>query len=202
MRKRLLLVGAVVLLAVPLVYLLKDLARQVFLVQILRIAWVVRLLFESLPQTSVWAAFLVLASLIAVRSLTGRRRTGQQDSSGMVRKPGQVSAIARQIQHASRLVYPRRSLARSMRVLTLEVLAHQHRSTPGVMMQRLRNGGLELSPAVQAYLNLEQQPMPGRGAGLFSRLRHLLSPRTRTVLIDPDLEQTVRFIESQLEIGS
>jgi hypothetical protein len=201
MRKRLLPIVAVLLLAIPLAYLLQGLSRQVFLIQVLRFAWTIRALFESLPQTTVWIAFLVIALLIAVRSLIKRRMPGRPESGMEAAQPGQVFVMARRVQRSSELAYSRRSLARDMRALALEVLAYQRRTTSEQMRRELSARRLDVPPEIQAYLNIEQVPIQPRSATLFSRLVRRLSPRARAPQIDPELERVVQFLESQLGIG-
>jgi hypothetical protein len=200
MKTRLLLIGAILLLAIPLAYLLQDVTRQVFLVQILRITWTIRLLFESLPQTITWSILVAVALLIAVRSLMARPIPEQQPDRA-TEQLGQVSTLTKRVQRSWELEYSRRSLARDMRALALEVLAYQHRTTAQQIRQDLRTGRLEMPPEIQAYLNMERWPIRMRPTNFLLRLRRRLSPRARAPQMDPELERIVQFLESQLGIG-
>jgi hypothetical protein len=214
MKKRLLWVAAIVALAIPLVYLLRGLARQVLAVEIVRLAWTARILFESLPQTRLWAVFVAIALFIAARSLIERRSPHPLEPDLEAWRPGQVSVVTRWIQRAWRLSYSRRSLARDMRALTLEVLAYQHRTTSQQIRQELRAGRLEVPPEIRAYLDLGQAPVYQPPASWLVRLRRRLwgraeAPQWRRLWAsvrppqrDPELEQVVQFLESQLGIES
>jgi hypothetical protein len=200
MKKRLLLTAAILALAIPLVYLLKDMAQQFFAIEILRLAWTVRILFESLPQTRLWAAFLAVALFLAARSLIEHRTPRQQEPDLETEQLGQVAVVTGWIQRSWSLAYSRRSLARSMRALTLEVLAYQHRSTPEQIRQELRTGRLEVPPEIQAYLDLGRSPVYTPPTSLLARFRRRLWSSVRAPQVDPELERVVHFLESQLEI--
>jgi hypothetical protein len=201
MRKRLVLMGIALLLTIPLAFLLKDVAQQIFLIELPQTAWRLRLLLQIVPQTAIWTFLLGLVLLIAVRSLVRREAPPRQESDTGAEQLGQISAIARRIEHASDLAYFRRSLASELRSLTLEVMAHQHRATPEQMRRLLMDEGLEIPSQVQNYLNQEEAPIRSSPSRLFARLRRRLSRGMRFPQIDPELEQTVQFLESQVGIG-
>jgi hypothetical protein len=202
MRKRLFPMGIVLLLTIPLAFLLKDVARQVFLIEFPQIVWRLRLLFQIVPQTAIWTFFLGVILLVALRSLIRRETPRRQELEAETEQLGQISAMARRIEHASELAYFRQSLGRELRSLTLDVLAHQYRATSEQMRQYLRDESLEIPPLVQSYLNQEGAPIRSSPSRLFSRIRQRLSPRMRAPRIDPELERTVQFLEFQLGIGA
>jgi hypothetical protein len=199
-RKRLLLLGLVLLLAAPLVLVLRDFAREAIVVPLLYVLWLGRLLFRSIPQPLLWSLFLTLVLFVAVRSL-GRRG----GSAGGMREaeeeyPGRVWVWARRIQLAARGDYSRWRLAHYLRKLILDVLAHRERLTPEQLKRRLGTGEVDAPPAVQAYLRAGLMLMPSGPIGLFSRLRQQLRSRARTSPLDADLESAVQFLENQLEV--
>jgi hypothetical protein len=198
MRRRLLLIAATLLLAIPLTYLLRNVARQVLLIQILRLAWKVRLLFESLPQTYLWTLLVAVAVLIVVRSLMVGGQPHPPPENVSAGQLGPLSKLTRQIQRARESEYARRGLARDVRALALEILAYQCRTTSEQLRRDLRAGTLDLPPEILAYLNLERRPAGSQVPNHFARLKHRLLRRAGAFRTDGELERVVQFLESEL----
>jgi hypothetical protein len=199
-RKRWGWIVLILLLAVPLVLLLEDFTRQVLLVEFLRIIWSVRLLFDMLPQVPFWFLFLIVVAILAVRSLLVQRPQGRP-ATRVEREPmGPLAVLAGQVRRGAQSAYFRWTLARHLRNLILEALAHSHRLPTDEVGPRLQAGELALPPEVEAYLHGGQAPIYALPAGLFSGLRARLSWRDSVPTVDPDLERMVQFLESQLEV--
>jgi hypothetical protein len=199
-RNRLLLVGLVMLLAAPLVLILRDVARDVVVVPLLRILWVGRILYDSIPQLPLWALFLVMAVLIALRSLIKSKEPRQQVMKVQADHPGQIRVLTRWIQRAAEGEYFRWGLTRHLEGLILEVLAHRERVTPEQVRQHLRTGRLEVPPEIGAFLQVRTTLTFSRPTSLLSWLRHRLRLSTGHSSFDPDLERIVQFLEDQLEV--
>jgi hypothetical protein len=73
-RQRLLLIGLVLLLAIPLVLLLRDFTRDVLLAEVLFFVWTLRVILGSLPQLPIWLLFVILVFFIAAATLLGPRK--------------------------------------------------------------------------------------------------------------------------------
>jgi hypothetical protein len=201
MKKRLLLVGAILLLAVPLAYLLLDVSQHVFVVRILHLVWRVRLLFESLPQTYLWTALVVIAALIVLRRFLARGQPHPPREDVAVQGPGRITTLTRQVQRARKSEYARRSLAREVRDLAVEVLAHERRMTSEQLRRDLRDGRLDLPPEVLSYLNLERWPTQRELPGFFTKLKRRLSWRPKASQPDYELRQVIEFLEAELRRG-
>ena len=196
-----LLLGLVLLMAAPLVLVLRDFAREAIVVPLLYVLWLGRLLFRSIPQPLLWSLFLTLVLFVAVRSLGKRGGSVGGMREAEAESPGRVWVWARRIQLAARGDYSRWRLAHYLRKLTLDVLAHRERLTSEQLKRRLGAGEVHAPPAVQAYLRAGLMPMPSGPIGFLSRLRHRLRPRARISPLDPDLESAVQFLENQLEVS-
>ena len=200
MRRRLLLVGLVLLLAIPLTLALRNFARDVIVVPVLYILWFGHLIVQSIPQAILWVLLLVIALFISARSLiksqspTGEAREVQAD------RPGQVTAWARQIHRMTRGSYYEWSLAQHLGRLSLAVLAYRERLSREQIRQHLQAGKLDMSPEVQAYLQAGLSPFLSKPISLLSRLVRRLRPSVHTSPLDVDLEKVVRFLEKQLEV--
>jgi len=200
MRRRLLLLGLILLLAAPLMLVLRDFAREAIVVPLLYVLWLGRLLFRSIPQPLLWSLFLTLVLFVAVRSLGKRGGSVGGMREAEAESPGRVRVWARRIQLAARGDYSRWRLAHYLRKLILDVLGHRERLTPEQLKRRLGTGEVHAPPAVQAYLRAGLMPMPSGPIGLLSRLRQRLRLRARPSPLDPDLESAVQFLENQLEV--
>lgn len=198
MSKRWLVVGAVLLLAAPLVLLLRDFTREVLLVQLYRVAWTLRLVFETLPQTPLWFLFLAVVAFLAVRSLLRQPRP-RRPTEAEVEHEGQLHRLVRWIEQAREGEYFRWSLSRQLGELALDVLAHEQRAAPGQIRRRLRAGELDAPPEVLACLEAGLRPAYLLPRGFLDRLRPRLLPGAEPPP-DPALEAVVRYLETQLEV--
>jgi membrane protein implicated in regulation of membrane protease activity len=203
MRKRLLVLVAIVILAIPLALLLRDFVRDLFLVELGRAIWVARLLFESLPQVMVWAVLVVALLALAVRIFRPRSRA-QADQSQVPAEPrGRVHVLSRWIDRSAQSEYFRQSLAHELVGLTWEVMAHREHTFPDRLAQRLRAGELDLPPLVGDMLRSGQTSAVPPPPGFFSRVWQRLAPGRQAESdsgLDPALESLVEFLETQLEI--
>ncbi len=205
MRKRLLLIGLVVLLAVPLALILRDFAREMVVMPFLYTIWLGRLVIQSIPQSLIWALFCMLAMLITLRSLAGRERPLQQAPGVEMGYPGQVRTWARRIYLAARGDYSGWRLAQYLERLILEVLAYRERLSTDQVKRRLALPGEELDvpPEVQAYLQTRPMPPSSGPVGPFplSKLLYRLRLHAKPSSLDADLERVIEFLEGQLEVG-
>jgi hypothetical protein len=199
MRKRLLPVGIVLLLAVPLVLVLRDLAREVIVVPLLHLLWVGDLYFQSIPQALFWALFSMVALIIAARSLVRDKKPARKKRQTETVGEGQVQVLTRWIRYAAQGGYSKWWLAQHLGELTCEVLAYRERITPGQMREQLRDGDLDAPPEVRAFLQAGLTLTFSRSVSLFSRLRRRLRSSVQTSAPDADLERVVQYLEDRLE---
>ena len=200
MTRRLWLIGLVLLLAIPLVLILRDFTQDVLLIELLRVVWAVHLLLASLPQLPLWLFFVLIVLLIAVRSLIRGRRPQPEAPEADAEFQGRVSDLARQLYRVAEGEYFRWTFSRYLGTLAVDVLAHQQRITPEEITQRLRTERLHAPPEIEAYLRHGLVPMPTLSVSPLARLRQLLSPGAQAALLDRDVETVIRFLEDQLEV--
>jgi hypothetical protein len=201
MRKRILPIALVLVLTVPLVWLLRGFARDVFLVELIRLLWGARMVFESLPQLPMWALFIVTVLVIAVRSLSKEEAPTREMTERKVQYEGPVQMLTRWIQRAAEGEYFRWSLAQHLGGLTWEVMAHRGRTTPEELKEQLRAGRLDVPPVVQAYIESPRRPGSATSAGFMARVRERLQSGKPAPAPDPALEAVIDFLERQLEVG-
>lgn len=202
-KRRLLPIVLVLLLTVLLALVLRDIARDLFLVELRRAYRDARFLFESLPQIVIWGLLLVALFVVAVKSLYRRRRPLEKVNEEDVQSRGRVLALTRWIQRTSKGDYFTWSLARYLGDLACEAMAYQERATPEQLKRRLRAGRLDLPPTgsaeIRDYLEFGRNPLFATPAGFFSRIRARLGTGARPPSFDPALEDVVEFLEEQLK---
>jgi hypothetical protein len=199
MSKRLLPILLVALLAIPLALALRDFARDVFVVELLRVLWAGRILFESLPQWPMWALFLVVLATIAAASLGRVTKPVQKKAEPEPVHQGQVQVLARWIRRTSQGSYFRWRLALYLGKLSWDVMAHQAHTTPQELKQRQRAGRLDLPPVVEQYLQSAQAIDSVAPDSLLSRLRARLGRGASSTAYDPALVSVIQFLEAELE---
>lgn len=196
---RLLLAGLVLLLAIPLMLILKDVVREVVLIPLWRVLWLLSLVLRAIPQVFFWGALLVIILFLAVKSLARQEKPIKKVWDVEPGYPGRVMIWAQRVYLMERGEYSRRYMAQRLRRLVLEVLAYSERLNIEQVRQRLKTGELDTPPEVQACLQAELTSM-SKLHGWFSRLWHRLRPGTRTAPPDFDLDRVIQFLEDQLNI--
>jgi hypothetical protein len=207
--QRLLLAGLVLLLAIPITFVMRDVAREMIVVPLLYFLWLGRLLWQSLPQALLWILFLVLGLYVAAKSLSverDRTRRGgpvRGSAKDEVGYPGPVAVWARRVELARHREYYRWYLAQQLGRLAQEVLAYRARLALDQVEppQVLREDRLDIPPKIRAYFEVGQRLTPPRYVR-FPRLSRLIS-RLRSPAEDSPLsldpERVIRFLERQLE---
>ena len=199
MRQRLLLIGLILLLAIPLVLLLRDFTRDVLLAEVLLFVWSLRVILGSLPQLPIWLLFVILVFFIAAVTLLGPRKPEPEAPQIGGPCPGQVGFLATRLRRVAKGEYFRWDLARYVSGLVLDVLAYRQRTTAARLRHRLRVGDLDVPPDIEAYLRAGQSPIYTLSANLASRVKRLFSPETWAPSIERDIEKAIHYMEDQLE---
>lgn len=200
MRKRLLVILFVALLTIPLALLLRDFVRDLFVIELLRVVWAGRLLFESLPQWPIWVLLLAILVVITATSLGRSRKPVRKVVEEEPRHQGRVQMLARWIRRTSKGTYFRWSLAQYMGGLAWDVMAYHRHITPNQLREELQAGRLDLPPVVQDYLESAQSRSTTMSDGFFARLRVRFARGDSPASYDPALESVIQFLEAELEI--
>lgn len=201
MRRPIIIISLILLISIPLALVLHEFTREVFLSLLMRISWYLRLYMDSLPQPILWVMFIVIAIIIAVRSLLIRRSTPEATSEAMKLRMGRVHNLMHAINRSSEGLYFKWRLAQHLLGLTVNTLAHQERTSPNLMRERLKSGGLDAPSEIEAYLLAGLTPVLSTPSNLLSRLRQAIMPTHRISPLDLDPEKVIQFLEDQLEIN-
>jgi hypothetical protein len=206
MSRRLALVALFSVLVGLLALLLSGLVRELIVIPLLHLLWLIRVLFESIPQVVIWVGVLALLSIMAWNSLSkSRPRPLARPSVAARRAP--VAAWAANFERATRDDYARQLLAQRLGQLAFDLLASQDRQSDQTFWERLRDPALDIPPDVRAYFQAGirmQRSLPT----LWERWRAWLTrAESEADALDLDPEQVIRFLEQRahrderLEIG-
>ena len=200
MRRRVLLIGLVLLVAAPFMLAVRGFAREVIVVPLLRLLWIGQLFFNIIPQLLFWVVFIAFALLIALQSLFRRRQSVPEMAETGVGRRGRIQNLARWIERAKEGDYFRWGFSRHLGELILVVLADCQRTTPEQIRQGLKTGRLDTPPEVRPFLQVRLAPTFPSPRGLLETLRHRLRPRAQPSRPKPSLENVVKFLEDQLDV--
>jgi hypothetical protein len=200
MRRPVLVIIFILLISIPLALVLHEFTREVILSLLMRISWYVRLYMNSLPQPILWVVFIAIASFIAARSLLKRRSTPEVTSEATRLRMGRVLNLMQAINRTSEGLYFKWRLAQHLLSLTVNTLAYQERTTPNLIKERLKSGGLDAPSEIEDYLLAGLTPVLSTPTNLVTRLRQAIMPTHRISPLDLDPEKVIQFLEDQLEI--
>lgn len=193
MRARLFRLALLLLLAALLTPFLKDFIRDVLLLPLLYLAWLARIIFDTIPQVAIWIVFLVVALLVALRSLSGGRAARLDTRETPATVVGRIESWVRLVDQAGQEHYARWRLARELRKLTLVILANEKQLSQEQIRQDLTEGRLDLPPEIQAYLQASMTSFSH-----FSPTRFWFWQRPpRSSALDLDPERVLEFLEER-----
>jgi hypothetical protein len=186
-------------LAILLGLALQGVARQTIVIPILYIAWMAELIFRSIPGWLWWAWFLIIVSVIALRSLRGRSRNAGPRRA--LRPPinGPARTWAIRVHTAKQGEYFRWRLAHDLAELALQYTAYRdHRG-----LAKYDRGEyietLNAPPDVLAYLQAGLKAPPWQPLDRLSRVTRFWRPTKDDSPLALDPAKAVQFLEGQLE---
>jgi hypothetical protein len=192
MRKDLLPLGLILLIAILLAPLIRNFIRDVVVIPLLYLVWIGRIVFDTIPQTAFWGCFLVIALLMAAASLLKQRESPSRIREVKTVQLGRVETWAKLIRQAAQEDYYQWRLAQPLRELIVETLAHEARLTSKQIKQRLRDEQLDLPAEIHAYLQASLKSLSHLSA---PRFRFRSSRRASPLNLDP--ESVVQFLEER-----
>ncbi len=205
MKRRLLFIGLLLLLAAVLSVVFHATLRRVLVLPLLYLAWVVNLVLALVPQVVFWLIFLLAVLVIIIRSLIGMllsvrslflsRRRGK----ALPEPPGRVETwlrwigLARQ-RHSSS--YFKWRLGQLLGELAVEVLAGREQLSVQQVRERLEAGKLDLPPELREYF---AACLLLRSFDHFANLRDRLRADKAADPLDVEPERIVDFLEKQMQ---
>jgi len=157
-QRRLILIVAVVILVLVLAVLLRDFVRQSILLPLIDLGWLVWVGLQTVPQIAFWGFFVLVALIIALRSLRGApvpMKTGY--ASRVVPLSTQYSRYHHWKVGMEALPgspFARERIERELQGLVMQILADQARVDFEEIRVRQNHAELDLSAESQAIRDL------------------------------------------------
>jgi hypothetical protein len=196
MRKRLLPLGLILLLAGLVAPVLRDLVREVLVLPLLYILWIGRLIVDTIPQLILWGGVLTIFLIIMIISLLETKKSRQATRKAAKEPQERIKGWADLIHKAAWDDYFKWRLAQHLQKLTLDAIAHDRGQSPKQIKQQLRRGELDIPPELQAYFQASLTSL-----GQLAGPKRLFQPKAPPSPLDLDLAKVVEFLEN-MGIGS
>ncbi|MDH3674448.1 MAG: hypothetical protein OES12_03055 [Anaerolineae bacterium] len=190
MIKRLRPIGLILLVAIVLSPLLRELVRDIIVIPILYLFWIGRFILEAIPQLGLWGCFLIVVTLILGAGFLGRRRASLQAMPSPPAYEGRVESWANLVKRAEQDDYYKWRLAQRLQKLTLQAIANDKSQTVKETRQQLRRGELDMPEAVAAYFQASLQPL-----GYLPSRKRLFGSNTSPSPLNTDPRQIIRYLQ-------
>ncbi|MEM7035321.1 MAG: hypothetical protein AAF629_37630 [Chloroflexota bacterium] len=171
-----------------------DFVGEVIVRPLLVMLWYASLILRSFPDTFFWILFILIFTVMAIRSLTGglpRERQSRQETMVL---GGPVSTWSRLVHHSNEGGYSQWQLSQSLSKLTWNLLQDERNKSMRRIEDGLRTQELDLPPDIQAYF--EAGLLPYQPISTMKR-RLGLEGATPALSLDPD--RVVTHIEEKID---
>jgi hypothetical protein len=187
-RNRLLIVGAALLLAVLLAWVISGFVRQNLLLPTLEVAWLLQNYYRMIPQSWLWGILVTIVLVGALFSLSSVRTSFSPDWLKTRRTQTAGSELAFWLARTEQGQYQRWFVAHRLATLARELLREQ-----GIQIERgdaLTGPGWNPPDDVQKYLQ----------AALYSSPKTFDSAAKAAGLnTDPKVEEVIQYLETYAE---
>lgn len=191
MKKQILRFGFLLIMAILLAPFFADFVREVVVIPLLYLVWILRFLFDTISQNSLWLFLLGVITLVMISSLIDKSRFKPRQPPPPSPQPGRVESWETLLRQSQQDDYFKWRLAQQLQRLTLAIMAHQSGDTLQQTRLDLRQGRLKMPPRVLAYFQASLQPL-----GYLPQRHTLFStpPPPSPLHLDPNL--VIQFLEA------
>jgi hypothetical protein len=195
-RRRLALLGILVI-AVLLMFPLRETVYQLVVIPLAYISWLLKLLYLSLSQAVWWILVIAIVALVLGYSLIPEIRSGRKSIVYQKVERGRVEALAVALGKRNRGIYFKWLVANRLGKLAYQFLLQSEHGKPRSVFAPLTTAGWDATPEVQEYLEKGLRgsfaEYPGAGWGNFS-------PPSKTPL-DHNVKEVIEFLEAKQADG-
>jgi hypothetical protein len=193
MIRRFLPLGILAISTLLLAILVQDFVRQVIVTPVLYAGWFSWLILTNLPQWTFWTLLTLVALLLAVRSLGGRKSTEKERPDPPITAQGPVTSWTHRLKQASTQGSSRWRVSRDLGRFYWET----HFPTEPYHVQhyiaRLSSPNSRLPADIRDYFLAGTERPPSASSFLFFRRTPQVSPA-----LELDPEAVIEFLEKQL----
>jgi len=193
-KKRLLVLGGALVVALVLAFALQDLIQLVFVIPLAYLWWAIGVLLSAVPQVVLWGIFVFLVTVLLFNSLTTqvpRRQLAREKS-----KPhqGNVETLAMAIDKSHQGIYVKWQVANRLGKLARDLLIQRGDRENARVIGPLTGRDWRPSEPVRKYLDV----------GLNGSFADYPSPRwsferPQPTPLDLDVGEAITFIEGQMD---
>lgn len=217
--RRLMVVALIVLMLTSAVLIFfRGIVRELIVVPISYIFWVIGTFVRNTNQEFFWVALIIIALLVAYRSMKPQKKAEFYDdgsspytsSNSLSPNQGRVSFWATRVGLIRFGPYYQTSLRDAVSQLLLDVLAYRYRLTRRQVEQRVQDGSLKVPPEIRQFLQTSIFMYRVEQVTFFQYVLRQLrfwflskfkKSSSGTVMLDPDLARVVQYMEEELEVS-
>ncbi len=189
----------VVLAVVVAVYSVRAVIRQFIVQPIFQLGWNLYQVYAALPQQWVWSGLVFVGVLLGVQALSKGQAREELDDDTKRYYPSRVETWERWLDLADKGELYRLKLARELSDLTLSTLANREGESMAIVRRNLQNGGILLPEESIRLINFS--PQVDDSSPILKIIHRFTRTDQRTSILT-EVEETVKYLESELEVES
>lgn len=193
-RKRVFLLGSILVVALVLAFALQDLIRLALVIPLAYIWWVFGLLFGAVPQVVVWGIFVFLIAILLFNSMTTRIVRPRLTREKVRPRLGNVETLAKSIERSRKGIYIKWQVANRLGRLARDFLIQHGDRVDAKVIGPLTGHDWHPSEPVRTYL---ETGLNGSFADYPSARRFFRNPQPTP--LDLDVSEAVDFLEGQIK---
>jgi len=202
MKKRFLVYVIILVIAIPITIGLEGFVHDIIVVPMLNIILVGTYLLQNIPQSILWAAFMLFAIVFCIRTLKKTSATLRAIEKSQRNITGPVSIWAKRIRDADNGVHSERDLKRNLKSLLISTIAYSDGKSRTQIKGSSKLENLEVPMEIQDYFNACDAEIPPTQHFLpeiRSRLQTWFKKR-RPTLFNTESENVVNCMEKLLKV--
>ena len=202
MKKRFSVYVLILVVAIPVTIGLEGYVHDIIVAPLLNIILVGTYLLQSIPQSILWAAFMLFAIVFCIRSLKKTSTTLRAIEKTQRNITGPVSIWANRIRDAGNGVHSERDLKRHLNSLLISTIAYNDGKSQLQIKRNAKSDDLVIPLEIQDYFNVCDNEIPPTHyflSEIGSLLRTWLGKRKPTFL-NTESDNVVKYIENLLKV--
>ena len=202
MKKRFLVYVIVLVIAIPITIGLEGFVHDIIVVPVLNIILVGTYLLQNIPQSILWAAFMLFAIVFCIRSLKKTSTTLRAIEKTQRNITGPVSIWANRIRDAGNGVHSERDLKRHLNSLLISTVAYNDEKSLIQVKGSTKSEDLEIPLEIQDYFNVCDNEIPSNHYFLseIGSLLRIWLGKKRPILLNTESENVVKYMEKSLKV--
>jgi hypothetical protein len=214
-RRRLIFVGlGLLVLLTALAFSLRDVVREVIVIPLSYLFWVIGIFIDSTPQIFFWLALLLISLLAAGRAIRPNKKAVEvrfrTDSMVPANAVGRVGYWVSRVNTLRLGSFYKQNFNQSLNRLLLDMLSYRHHLTTRQVEQAIRNGSLYLPQDIAAFVKSNTRDLYDAQANIFTWIFHAIrewftlrlgrTPQNTETLLTPEVRRVITYMEEELEV--